>query len=77
MGVVSGRATSSQVILTVNFSITDTHTGKVLFSRRGCESRERHEIGDLNSFFDESSTATRRLSAGAARDIVSAIVEAC
>jgi len=72
----TGRATSSQIILTLQFNITDTHTGKVLFSRTGYEFRKNYEIADLNSYFDESSTAIRRVSADAAQAIVSAILEA-
>lgn len=74
---VTGRATSSQIILTVQFKLTDTHNGKVLVSRSGYEIRERYEIAtDLTSYFDESSTAVKRLSRDAAQSIVSAILEA-
>jgi outer membrane lipopolysaccharide assembly protein LptE/RlpB len=74
---VTGRATSSQVILTLQFTLTDTHTGKVLVTRTGYEFRERYEIStNLTSYFDESDTALKRVSLDAARSVVTAILEA-
>lgn len=76
---VTGVATSSQVILTLQLTLTDQHTGKVLFTRSGYEFRERYEIAsgaNLKEYFDESSTAMKRVSRDAARSVVSAILEA-
>lgn len=74
---VTGRATSSQVILTLQFTLTDRHTNKVLVTRTGYEFRERYEIAtDLTAYFDESSTALKRVSRDAARSVVAAILEA-
>lgn len=74
---VTGRATSSQVILTLQFTLTDTHTSKVLVTRTGYEFRERYEIStNLTSYFDESDTALKRVSRDAARSVVTAILEA-
>jgi hypothetical protein len=82
---LTGRATSSQVILTLRIELTDAHTGKVLFTRSGYEFRERYQIAggtnassesNLTAYFDESGTAMRRLSSDAARAVVSAILEA-
>jgi outer membrane lipopolysaccharide assembly protein LptE/RlpB len=74
---VTGRATSSQVVLTISLKLTDTHTGKVLLSLTGKEIRERYQIAeDLTAYFDESSTAVTRVSRDAAQSIVSLILEA-
>jgi len=73
----TGRATSSQVILTLQLNLTDRHTRKVLFTRTGYEFRERYEIDtDLTAYFDESGTALKRVSRDAARSVVTAILEA-
>jgi hypothetical protein len=74
---VTGRATSSQIILTLQIRLTDTHNGKVLFSKTGYEFRQRYEIAtDLTAYFDESSTAIKRVSQDAAKSVVSLILEA-
>lgn len=72
-----GRATSSQIILTVQFSLTDRHTGKVIYQRSGYEFRERYEVSNnLPNYFDESSPAIKRVSQDAARAVVTSILEA-
>ena len=74
---ISNRGTSAQVILTMQVNLTDRHTGKVLYSNSGLEYRERYEIaGDLKAYFDESGTAMKRVSKGAAHSVVTAILEA-
>jgi len=74
---VTGRATSSQIIVTVSFKLTDNHTGKVLFNKTGYEFRERYEIAsDLPQYFDESNTAVKRACDKAALAIVALILEA-
>ena len=73
----TGRATSSQVILTVQFNLTDRHTGKVIYQRSGYEFRDRYEIStNLQTYFDESGTAMKRVSHDAAQAIVTSILEA-
>jgi hypothetical protein len=73
---VTFRATGVQVIVTVQVTLTDRHTGKVLFSRPSMEIRERYEIStDPQTYFDESGTAIERLSRDVARSVVSAILE--
>jgi Lipopolysaccharide-assembly len=73
---VSGRATGVQVVVTLQVTLTDRHTGKVLFSRPSFEVRERYEISvDPQAYFDESGTAIERLSRDVARTVVSAILE--
>jgi PBP1b-binding outer membrane lipoprotein LpoB len=73
----TGRATGSQIILTMQISLTDRHTGKVLYAKSGLEIRERYEIAtDLTAYFDESGPAMKRVSRDAARSVVTAILEA-
>jgi hypothetical protein len=74
---VSGRATSVQAVVTVRLTLTDRHTGKVLYSRIGAEFRERYEVAvDPRTYFDESGPAVERLSIDVARSVVSGILEA-
>jgi|SRR5271157_70941 len=73
---VSGRATGVQVIVTMQITLTERATGKVLFQRRGYEFRERYQISiDPQTYFDETGTAIQRVSQDAARSIVTAILE--
>lgn len=72
----TGRATTVQVIVAVQVTLTERATGAVIFRRPGYEFRERYEISiDPKAYFDESGTAMRRLSRDASRSIVSAILE--
>jgi hypothetical protein len=74
---VSGRATGVQVAVTLQLTLTERRTGRVLFTRNGFEFRERYEISvDPQAYFDESGTAVERLSRDVARTVVSAILEA-
>lgn len=73
---ITSRATTVQVITTVQFTLTERATGKVLVTRPGFEVRERYEIsGDPKAYFDESGTAMERVSKDVARTIISAILE--
>jgi hypothetical protein len=74
---VTGRATSSQIILTLFINLTDRRTGKVIYQRNGYEFRERYEIAtDLTAYFDESGPGMKRVTRDAARAVVTAILEA-
>jgi hypothetical protein len=74
---VSNRATAVQVIVTLNLTLREISTGKILFMRNGAEFRERYEIAlDPNAYFDESGTAVERVSRNVARTVVSAVMEA-
>jgi outer membrane lipopolysaccharide assembly protein LptE/RlpB len=74
---VTGRATSSQIILTLQFTLTDRHTGKVIYQRSGYEFRNRYEIStNLQTYFDEGSPAIKRVSQDAAKAVVTSILEA-
>ena len=73
---VTGRATGVQVVVTLQITLTERATGKVLYQRNGYEFRERYTISiNPQSYFDESGTAMERLSKDAARSIVTAILE--
>jgi hypothetical protein len=74
---VSGRATTVQVIVVVQVTLTNRATGAVIFTRPGLEFRDRYEISiDPTAYFDESGPAMQRISRDASRTIVSAILEA-
>ena len=74
---VTGRTTSSQIILTLAFTLTDRHTGKPIYQRSGYEFRERYATAtNLTQYFDESGPAMERVSRAAARAIVTSILEA-
>ena len=72
---VTGRATSSQIILTLQFTLTDRKTGKTILQRSAYEFRDRYEIPtNLTTYFDESSPAMKRMSRDAAKGVVSHVV---
>ena len=74
---VTGRATSNQIIMTMQFSLTDRHTGKVIYQRTGYEFRRRYEIStNLQTYFDEQGPAMKRVCEDAAQAVVSSILEA-
>jgi len=73
---ISGRATGVQAVLTLQLTLRERSTGKVLFTRQAGEFRERYEIStDPQQYFDESGTAIERLSRDVARSLVTAILE--
>jgi hypothetical protein len=73
---ISGRATGVQTIVILQVTLTETASGKVLFTRPYMEMRERYEISvDPKEYFDESGMAMQRLSRDVARSVVSAILE--
>ena len=72
----SGRGTGVQAMVTLQLTLTDRMTGKVLWSQPGTVYRERYEISiDPQKYFDESGTAMIRLSRDVARSAVSAVLE--
>jgi outer membrane lipopolysaccharide assembly protein LptE/RlpB len=71
---VAGRATGTQVIATITFTLRDK-SGAVLLTRPNFEVRQRYEISiDPKQYFDESETAMQRLATDMSRTIVSAIL---
>jgi hypothetical protein len=72
----TGRATGATIVATLQITLTERATGKVLFSRSPLEFRERYEISiDPQTYFDESGTAVERVARDAARTVVTAILE--
>jgi len=72
----TGRASGLQVNVTLQVTLTERATGKVLFTRPSFETHQRYEISiDPKQYFEESDTALERLSRDVARDVVSAILE--
>jgi hypothetical protein len=70
-------ATSSQIVLNIQFTLTDRKTGKVIYQRSGYDFRERYEIStNLPTYFDESSPAMKRVTRSAAAAVVTSILEA-
>ena len=76
MDPATGRATGVQVIVSMQISLTERATGKVLYQRNSFEFRERYTISiNPQAYFDESGTAMARVSKDASRSIVTAILE--
>jgi hypothetical protein len=73
----TGRASGLQVNVTMQITLTERATGKVLFTRPSFEAHQRYEISvtSTGQYFEESETALDRLSQDVARDVVSAILE--
>jgi outer membrane lipopolysaccharide assembly protein LptE/RlpB len=71
----TGRAASVLVVVSMKISLAD-RSGKVLYQNPSYVFREQYEVSqDLNSFFQEDSPASRRLSQDFARTLVSNILE--
>ena len=73
----TGRASGLAVNVSMQVSLVERATGKVIFTRPGFDVRQRYEISVSNptAYFDESDAALDRLSRDVARDIVAAILE--
>jgi Lipopolysaccharide-assembly len=72
----TGRASVAEVHLTMQLTLTERATGRVLYSRPKFEVTERYQISsDPAQYFDESDPALRRACQQAAREVVSAILE--
>jgi len=71
----TGRAASVLVVISMKVSLLDKQ-GKVLYQNPAYLFREQYEVPrDLNSFFEEDSTAFQRLSRDFAQTLVSNILE--
>jgi outer membrane lipopolysaccharide assembly protein LptE/RlpB len=71
----TGRAASVLVVVSMKVSLAD-RSGKVLYQNPSYVFREQYEVSqDLNTFFQEDSPASRRLSQDFARTLVSNILE--
>ncbi len=72
----TGRATSVEVVVTLQVALVERSSGKTLFTRPNMEVRERYQIStNPQQYFDESGTAIQRLSKDVAQSVVSAILE--
>ena len=73
----TGRASGLQVNVTMQVSLVERASGKVIFTRPNFEMHQRYEVSVTNTsqYFDESDAALQRLSRDVARDVVSAILE--
>lgn len=72
----TGRAGAIQINVTLQVSLTERETGKILFSRPAFQVHQRYEISlDQMTYFDESAAGLTRLSGDVARDVVSSILE--
>jgi len=74
---VTGRASGLQINLTMQVSLTERATGKVIWMRPNYTYTDRYEISitNTNQYFDESAPAVERLSRSVARDVVSSILD--
>lgn len=71
----TGRAASVLVVVSMRVALTD-RSGKVLYQNPTYLFREQYEVSqDLNSFFEEDTPASRRLSQDFARTLVANILE--
>ena len=73
----TNRAAAVEVHVVMQLSLVERASGKVLFDRPRLEVSERYEISlDPTQYFEESDNALDRASALAARQVVSAILNA-
>jgi len=72
----TGRASGLQMIVTLQITLTERATGKVIYSRPSFEARQRYELSiNASTYFEESDAALDRLAHDVARDLVSSILE--
>jgi hypothetical protein len=71
----TGRASGVQANVTLAIMLRDRASGNPIFQRPSWEVKERYEIAtDPRAYFDESDTASERLSRDVARSVVSGIL---
>ena len=72
----TGRASGLQVNVTLQVSLVERVSGKVIYTRPNFEMHDRYEISQNdNQYFEESDPALARLSKTVARDIVTSILD--
>ena len=72
----TGRASGLQVNVTLQITLTERATGKVIYSRPNFDVHQRYELSiTAGAYFEESDAALDRLSRDVARDLVSSILE--
>jgi hypothetical protein len=73
---ITGRAAAVQVNVTLQVSLIERTTGKILFNRPAFQVHDQYQISeDPGQYFDESDTALARASKVAAQQLVTAILE--
>jgi lipopolysaccharide assembly LptE-like protein len=73
---VTSRASAVELHVTMQVSLVERATGKVLYSRPNFEVRERYQIStDVSAFIEESDAAVTRASQQTARQVVSSLLE--
>ncbi len=72
----TGRASTIQFMVTLQASLVERATGKVLYSNPNFTMKNQYEVSiDPHAYFEESDTAMDRLSREVAQTLVSAILE--
>jgi len=72
----TGRASAVQVTVVAAVELREAKSGQALYSNSNYIFREQYEItGDLDSFFEERSTALERLARDFGATLVSAVLE--
>src|ERR1700688_741572 len=72
----TGRASGLQVNVTLQITLTERATGKVIYSRPSFEVHDRYELSiNASTYFEEGDAALDRLARDVARDLVSSILE--
>ena len=72
----TGRASAVQVTVVVGVELRDTKSRQALYTNANYIFREQYEItGDLDSFFEERSTALERLARDFGATLVTAVLE--
>jgi hypothetical protein len=73
----TGRAAGVQTQVTLQLTLSERATSKVLFTRPTYDFRERYEVSvDQAQYFEESDQALERLSRDVARTVLSSILSA-
>jgi outer membrane lipopolysaccharide assembly protein LptE/RlpB len=72
----TGRATTVHVRATIQLTLIERATGKTILARPNMQWDERYQVAvNPQAYFDESSTAIRRVSQSMAHAVVSAVLE--
>ncbi len=70
------RANVADLHVTLEVTLTERSTGKILFQRNGFEVKESYQISpNASEFFEESEPAVRRASERVAQQVVRSILE--
>ena len=73
----TGRAAGVQIQATMQLTLTERATGKILYNRPSFDFRERYEVSvDQEQYFEELDQSLERLSRDVARTVLSSILEA-